>query len=165
MALTREKKEEVASKLSEIMKNSQSVAFVRFKGLNVEEANNVRKSLREAGVNYFVAKKTLIQRALDEVQFTGECPALEGEIALAYGDDLIAPAREIYQFQKKDADVLSIVGGVFDGKFMTQEEMVNVATIPSRQVLYGQFANLINSPLQRFAVALDQIAQQKETAA
>lgn len=163
MPLTRAKKEELVEKLKGIVESSQSIAFVNFKGLNVEKANQVRKQLKDESVGYFVAKKTLIKRALDEVGVSGEMPLLEGEVAIAYSEsDLIAPAREIYKFQKKEADTLSIAGGVFDGRYMDMAEMTEVASTPSREVLLGQFVNLINSPVQGLVIALNGIAEKRE---
>ena len=163
MTLTRKMKEELVANLDIIVKNAQSIAFVNFKNLNVEKANLVRKELREADIDYLVAKKTLIKRALVENNVEGEMPSLEGEIALVYSDkDLITPAREIYSFQKKESTIFTIVGGVFDGRYMDKEEMTEIASIPPQPVLYGQFVNLINSPIQGLVVALDKIAEKKE---
>ncbi len=164
MALTREKKEEVVEKVKNITKNAQNVTFVNFKGLSVEKANQIRQKLKDEGVGYLVAKKSLIKRAFNEVGVSGEMPPLEGEIAIAYSnEDLIAPAREVYQFKSnKGPETFSIVGGIFDGSFMDMEKMVEVASIPSRPVLYGQFVNLVNSPIQGFVTALDRIAEKKE---
>ncbi len=86
---------------------------------------------------------------------------MPGQIAIAYSDDLLAPAREVFAFQKGHKDNISIVGGVFDGKFMDATAMMSIATIPPLQTLRGMFVNLINSPIQRFAVVLDQIALAK----
>jgi len=85
-------------------------------------------------------------------------PNLEGMVAIAYGDDLLSPAREVFNFHKTHKDNVSIVGGVYEGKFMSQEEMMAVATIPPIEVLYGQFVNVINSPIQGFVMALNAIA-------
>jgi large subunit ribosomal protein L10 len=74
---------------------------------------------------------------------------------------MIAPAREVYNFQKTHKGLLNILGGIFEGKFVDGVKMQEIAMIPSREVLYAQFVNLINSPIQRFAVVLDQIAAKK----
>jgi large subunit ribosomal protein L10 len=92
-------------------------------------------------------------------------PQLDGEIAIAYSADLLAPAREIYVFEKKFKDNVKIVGGVFEGAYADREKMVAIATIPSQQVLYAQFVNLINSPIQRLVIGLSQIAEKKGTVA
>ncbi len=145
------------------IKGSQSVVFVNFHGLKVSDESKLRKELRDKGVNYKVGRKTLLKRALVG-KAEGTMPELGGEVAIAYGEDQTASAREIYNFQKTHKGMLDILGGIFEGKFIGKERMMEIATIPSREVLYAQFVNLINSPIQRFAVVLDQIAKSKGSA-
>lgn len=161
MAITKEKKGEILKSLKKILDDSSSLVFVNFHGLPVAGESDVRKSLLSNEVGYFVAKKTLMKLALKEKGITGDVPELDGEVAIVYGEDLVAPAREIHEFTKKYKENLAILGGVFDGKFMNQAEMMDIATIPPLQVLYGQIANVINSPIQGFVMALGQIADQK----
>src|SRR3989344_9042096 len=101
MAISREKKVQIIDKVRDAVSKAQSVVFVRFHKVSVADQNAIRKDLRANKVQYLVAKKTLIRRALGDQKITGEVPVLEGEIALAYGDDLIAPARIIQTFVKK----------------------------------------------------------------
>ena len=161
MALTREKKGEILKKLKDIFGNSESAVFVSFKGLSVFDTADMRSALREENVGYFVSKKTLMKRALEEAGFKGEVPDLIGETAVAYGTDLTAPARGIFEFTNKFKDNIAIVGGIFEGRYMNKEEMTEIASIPPLQTLYGMFVNIINSPIQRCAIALDQIAVSK----
>lgn len=160
MAITKAKKQEILSKLDEIKQNSESIVFVNFKSVPVSETTAMRRTLKEEGVGYFVAKKTLIARAFGET-FTGTMPDLEGEIALAYSADAIAPAQQIKTYAAKFKDNLGIAGGVFQGVFKSKEEMTEIASIPSLHVLRGMFVNVINSPIQGLVIALDQIAAQK----
>ncbi len=162
MAITKDKKKEIVAKVKEAVDSADSVVFVNFHGLGVEDTTQLRKNLRGEGVGYTVAKKTLIKRVLGDSKIDGDVPSLDGELAIVYSKDLIAPARGVYDFQKDHKDSIAILGGIFDGKYMNKEEMMEIATIPPTPVLYGQFVNLINSPIQRFAVVLDQIAQSKE---
>lgn len=148
-------------KVTDSLAKAKSVVFVHFKGLPVKETTAMRRALRSEGVSYTVAKKSLIKRAFTSHNIEGTMPDLEGEIAIAHGEDLLAPARGVNAFVKANKDKLAIVGGVFDGKFMQAGEMMEIATIPPREVLLGQFVNLINSPIQRLAVALGQIAEKK----
>ncbi len=161
MAINKSKKGEILEKVQNALKSSTSVVFVNFHGLSVEDTTTLRSSLRGEGVGYTVAKKTLIGKALDEAKVEGDKPPLEGELAIAYGEDLLAPAREVFAFQKDHKDNIAILGGIFEGAYMNQSEMMEIALVPPKPVLYGQFVNLINSPIQRFAVVLDQIAEQK----
>jgi large subunit ribosomal protein L10 len=161
MAITRAKKGEVIDKLTKAFKGAKSLVFVNFRGLSVSDATAMRSALRDEGVSYTVAKKTLTRRALDAEKFEGSVPELPGELALAWGDDLVAPARGVYAFHKKFPDNLKITGGVFEGRFMSATEMEGIAQIPSLDVLRGKFVNIINSPIQRFAIALNEVAKIK----
>ena len=161
MAKTREQKTEVLEKLTNAVKTAGSVVFVNFHGLGVTDTNEMRSALKEDNVEYFVAKKTLAKRVLDTAELEGEIPALEGELAVAWGDDQVAPARGVQEFVKKHKEKLSIIGGIFEGRLMGHEEMTVIASIPPIKTLYGQFANVINSPIQGFVVALNAIAEKR----
>lgn len=160
MAITKAKKQDILRKLEEVKDNSESLVFVSFRGVTVNDTAAMRAALREQGVGYFVAKKTLMKRVFGEA-FKGEMPELEGEIAVAYSADAIAPAQNIKTFAEKHKDNIAIVGGVFEGVFKTREEMTEIASIPSLQVLRGMFVNVINSPIQGLVVGLNAIAEKK----
>lgn len=161
MAITKQKKEEILSKLRDIAGNSSTVVFANFKGLTVAEESEMRRALRAAGVGYAVAKKTLIRKAFGEKQIEGEMPDLTGETSVAYGVDAVAPARELAAFTKKFGEHLAFTGGIFGGKYMSASEMKSVAAIPSMETLRAMFAQVINSPRSRFAVVLSEVAKKK----
>jgi large subunit ribosomal protein L10 len=161
MALSKNKKKEVIEKLEGAIKDAKSVVFVNFHGLKVGDTTQFRRKLRANGVGFYVSKKTLAKRALDTKKYEGTMPELLGEVGIAYSADLIAPAREVYEFQKKFKDNLSILGGVFESKYMNKEEMLAIALIPSQGTLRGMFVNVINSPIQGFVMALSEIAKKK----
>ncbi|MSR87638.1 MAG: 50S ribosomal protein L10 [Candidatus Zambryskibacteria bacterium] len=161
MAITKAKKGEVVLKLINAFKGAASVVFVNFKGLTVGNTTAMRSALKKEGISYSVAKKTLTARALDEQKFEGEKPEFPGELALAWGEDLVAPARGVYGFVKKFPENLKILGGVFEGRYMTSAEMLGIAQIPSMDVLRGKFVNIVNSPIQRFVIALNEIAKSR----
>lgn len=160
MAITKAKKEEILTRLKDVKQTAESIVFVNFNGLPVADSTAMRGKLREEGVSYFVAKKTLLRKAFDKA-FEGEMPELEGEIAIAYSTDAIAPAQNIKEFAGKYKDNLAIAGGVFQGVYKSKEEMTEIASIPALPVLRGMFVNVINSPIQGLAVALNQIAEKK----
>lgn len=166
MPITRKQKETILEKLQGIVKSVPSAVFVNFHGLTVRDVMEVRKELKANDVGYTVAKKTLIKKALESAKAKGDVPALDGEVAIAYprsadAVDTTAPARNIYTFQKKFEGRMGILGGIFDGEFLNRERMLEIATIPSQTVLYGMFANVINSPIQRLVIALGAIAEKK----
>jgi len=161
MAITKEKKTEIVEKVSAVAKRSKTIVFANFKGLSVTAQNEMRKALRAQGVGYTVAKKTLMRRALDTAKFGGEAPALEGEIAIVYGEDELAPARELAAFVKKFPEQLQFAGGVFEGAYVDKARMVAIAAIPGMETLRAMFAQVINSPRSRFAVVLSKVAESK----
>lgn len=144
-----------------IVKNATTIVFANFKGLTVLEVSEMRKTLKGQGIGYTVAKKSLLKRAFGEKAFKGEMPALEGEIAVAYGQDELAPARELAAFIKKFPTHLVFVGGVFGGTYVGKDEITSIAAIPGMEALRAQFLQLINSPLQRFAVVLNEHAKKQ----
>ena len=161
MAITKQKKEEIVAKVADITKKAKTLVFAQFKGLTVAEQNEMRKVLRTKDVGYTVAKKSLMARALEAAKYQGEMPALEGEVSLAYGEDDLAPARELAVFVKKFGEHLAFAGGVFGGKFVNKDEITSIAAIPGVETLRAQFVQLINSPLQRFAVVLHAKAEKQ----
>jgi large subunit ribosomal protein L10 len=163
MAKTKEQKGVIIDKLEEAFKNATSSVFVHFTKLTVKDESAMRRDLRKDGVSYFVAKKTLIRRALDKLGHAHADMPLEGEIAIAYGggEDATVAARIVHEFAKKLTDKLAIVGGIFEGKLMAAGAMQEIATIPPLQTLRAMFAQIINSPRQRFAVVLSEVAKTK----
>jgi len=162
MAVTKEKKKEILEKIQDIISKSQSVVFAHFSGLGVSLEQAMRQELKAQGVGYTVVKKRLAKKAFGDSSIEGDMPILSGELALVYGEDQIAPARELHAFAKKYKDQLSIMGGVFENKYMSQSEMMTIATIPPLNTLYGMFANIINSPIQGLVIALNEVANKKE---
>jgi large subunit ribosomal protein L10 len=160
MASTKAKKAESLSELSAAAKRP-AIVFASFKGLKASDTARLRKALREAGVTYRVAKKTLVRKAFGEAALSGDMPKVDGELALAWSDDQLAPARELRKFEKELQGAVAIRGGVFEGAFKSQAEMVAIADIPSREVLLSMLANLLQSPVQRFAVSLRAVADSR----
>jgi large subunit ribosomal protein L10 len=116
-------------------------------------------------VKYTVVKKTLLKKALTAKNYVGDMPELPGEVAYAYlteGEDITAPARGMQAFVKKFKEKLTFLGGVLEGKYLSQKQIVAVATIPAIPVLRGMFVNIINSPIQRFAIALGEVSKSKQ---
>jgi large subunit ribosomal protein L10 len=167
MALTKEKKKEILANVTGSLSKTASAVFVGFKGLTVAEVNDLRAALKKEGVKYTVVKKTLLTKALNEKGYTGILPELPGEVALAHltagssDGDVTAPARALQAFVKKFKEKLSLLGGALEGRFLSRAEIADVAQIPPIPVLRGMFANIINSPLQRFAIALGEVAKKK----
>lgn len=161
MAITKQKKEALIEEMTTLLGDVASIVFVKFEKLPVQETISFRRELRGQAVGYKVLKKTLLKRVLDAKGILGTLPELPGEIAIAYGSDLLAPARGVFTFAKTHAQQISIVGGVFEGTYMDKIQMEGVAKIPPREVLLAQLAYLLKSPITRFAIAINEVAKKK----
>jgi large subunit ribosomal protein L10 len=161
MPLSKHKKKEILDKVTDIASKSTSVVFVNFHALPVAESTALRAALRAQNVGYTVAKKTLVRKAFGAKKVQGTMPELTGELAVAYGNDDIAPAREVHAFEKKFEGKISILGGIFGGAYVDKERMIEIASIPSRENLLGMFVNLINSPIARLAIVLNEVGKTK----
>jgi len=161
MAITKAQKIEILAKVADALKGAVSVVFVRFNKLSVADTSAMRKSLKNDGVGYYVAKKTLLKRALTEAGYEGTIPELPGEVAIAWSaTDATAPARGVHEHAKKH-EGLSLVGGVFENAFVDEAGIKAIATIPALPVLRGMFVNVLNSPIQGLVLALDAISKKK----
>tara|TARA_Y100000310_G_scaffold263659_1_gene273967 strand:+ start:7736 stop:8254 length:519 start_codon:yes stop_codon:yes gene_type:complete len=154
MAITKEKKQEIIKGLSEKLKSAESVVFVNFHGLSVGENQELRQKLRENGSSFVVAKKTLMKRVLSEEKIEGSTPELNGELAVSFGDDLTSSAKSIYEFTKTHKEQINILGGIIEGSYVSCDQVVSLAQIPSREALYGQLVYVINAPTQNFVSVL-----------
>lgn len=156
MPKTRKQKEETVAMLKEATKDAGSVVFVGFNKLKVADERVLRKSLREAGVSYAVSKKTLLKLVIDGLT------DLPGQVALAWGADAIAPAKSIAEFGKKHEGMMSILGGIFEGKIVDASMMQSIATIPPRETLLSMLANVLSSPMRGLAIAVSEVAKKKQ---
>ena len=163
MAISKDKKRELLAKLADVLAEAKSIVFVSFSKLTVADASVMRRALKQEGVRYFVAKKTLLRRALASRGYEGQAPDMPGEVALAWTAlaDTTAPARAIYAFGIKLKGAVALAGGVFENAFADAAAITAIATIPPLPVLRGMFVNVINSPIQGFVVALDKIVAKR----
>ena len=165
MAKTKAQKKVTIDRLTTAFKSGLPAVFVHFKGITVSDESSMRKSLKGEGVSYFVAKKTLIGKALTESGLKGAVPELEGEVAVVYatsGNDETLPARLAHEYSNKfSKERFLLLGGIFEKVLKGKVEITEIATIPSMQVLRGIFANVLNSPMRRFATVLSKVAETK----
>lgn len=161
MAINKAKKKEIVEKLEKSFSEAKSMVFLGVKGIKVNEQNKLRKTLREQGVGYTIAKKTLVGRALDKTKISGVKPEFISELSVAFSEDNLASHREISDFQKKNKENVKIIGGVFEGMYIDAAKVSELASIPPLKTLQAQLVNLLNSPIQGFVMALSEIAKSK----
>ena len=155
-------KQVIIDEIKEKLDGAQSAVVIDYMGITVEQADLMRKKLREANVDYTVYKNTLIKRAIEGTEFAGLADVLEGPSALAISkEDATAPARVLNEVIK-DFKKMEFKAGVVEGNFMDKDAIQAVADIPSRDVLIAKFMGSIQSPVGKFVRTLQAIADAKE---
>ena len=155
-------KEAVVSSIQESFDGAQSIIFYDYRGLTVEEVTELRKQMREAGVEYKVLKNTMIKRAVAALGIDGVDNILEGPTAVAVGkNDPVAPARILNDFVKK-VKKTEIKGGIVYGKAASVAEIEYLATLPSKEQLIASLMSVINGVTSKFVRTLEAIRVQKE---
>lgn len=148
--------------ITEKFKNSVSTIVVDYRGLNVAEITELRKQLREAGVEFKVYKNTLTRRAAEAAELTEINDVLTGPNAIAFSnDDVVAPAKILNNFAKEN-EALEIKAGVIEGKVVSLDEIKALAELPSREGLLSMLLSVLQAPIRNFALAAKAVAEQKE---
>lgn len=161
----REDKAKVVQDVADRFKRSKSTIVTDYRGLNVAEVTELRRQLRDAGVEYQVLKNTLTRRAADEVQLPDLHAYLTGPTALAFGyDDVVLPAKILNDFAKKHK-ALELKGGIVEGRVIGAAEVTSLATLPSRDGLLSMLLSVLQAPMRNLAYAVKQIADQQEQSA
>ncbi len=149
-----EQKKQIVADLVEKLKSAQAGVIVDYRGLTVEEDTNLRRKLREAGVEYKVVKNTLTRFAANEVGLSGLDDQLNGPTSLAIStDDPVAPAKVISEFAK-DNECLKIKAGFLDGNVISLEEINTLAKTPSRETLIAAIMGSLNAPISKLVRTL-----------
>ncbi len=153
-----ESKQLVIDEIKGKIEKASSVVLVDARGISVSEDTVLRKSLREAGVEYKTYKNTMINFAIKGTEFEGLSEFLAGPttIAISYEDPTTAAA--ILAKASKDIKALEFKAGVIEGQVYDAEGMKVIAEIPSRDVLISKLLGSFKSPLSSFARVIQAIA-------
>ena len=163
MSKNRQLKEAKVAEIKEKMEKAESMIFAHYQGLTVEEDTQLRKALREAGVEYKVYKNTLSSIAAKELGYEGILNVLEGPVSVAFGyEDATAPARVLNEFAKTHKK-LELKGGVVQGEVFDVDKVKKLANIPSKEVLIAKLLGSFKAPLSNVVYLLNAIKEKKES--
>jgi large subunit ribosomal protein L10 len=162
MSAVIEQKKQLVEEISTKLRESKSTIVVDYRGLTVSEVTELRKQLREAGIDFKVYKNTMTRRAAELAELAGLNDALTGPNAIAFSnDDVVAPAKILNDFAKKH-EALEIKAGVIEGNIATVEEVKALAELPSREGLLSMLLSVLQAPIRNLALATKAVADQKE---
>ena len=168
---------EEVKKIKKRLENAKSIILIDYKGINIEEVDELRNRMRNAGVDYFISKNTFIKIALNELGISELDSQLVGPTAIAVSiNDEVAPARELMKFKKdlmtdKDFPVFKI--GFITGNVMGVPNLEQLAELPSKEVLLAMilqgfnahisgFIGVLQGMLRNFFYTIDAVAKKQE---
>ena len=162
--------------VTERLKDAKAIVLIDYKGINIEDVNNLRQRMRNSQIDYFVSKNTFIKRALNSLGISDLDDSLVGPTSVAVSKvDEVSPAREMASFIKEvmaDKTFPSFKVGYVDGKLYNKEELVQMAKLPSKEQLLAMVLSGFNAPVtgfvytlkavvNKFVYAVDAIAKQQ----
>lgn len=185
MSKAREKKVELVGQLEEKVKRAKMLVFADYRGLKHQQLERLKKALKATQGELLVAKNTLLTLALEKSTTSEKTPrdtrgtldtrdtlALKGPTAALFAyEDVIAPLKELAKMMK-ELKLPTIKFAILDGKTISAEQVVRLASLPSREVLIAQVVGGMKAPIyglhramrwniQKLVITLKAIEQKK----
>jgi len=157
-----EAKQAVVGEIADKLKAAATVVVVDYRGLSVSDVTELRKTLREQGIEFKVYKNSMSRRATEAAGLEALNEHLVGPNAIAFSnDDVVAPAKILNDFAKKN-DKLEIKAGIIEGVIASKEEVTALAELPSRDGLLSMLLSVLQAPMRNFAAITKAVADDKE---
>ncbi|MBP1907450.1 50S ribosomal protein L10 [Paenibacillus turicensis] len=158
-------KQEAVDVVTAKLRESVTTVVADYRGLNVAQVTELRKQLREAGIEFQVLKNSLVRRATAAAELSELDSVLTGPTAIAFSkEDAVAPAKILSDFAKKN-DALEIKGGVVEGQVVGVDQINALAALPSREGLLSMLLSVLQAPVRNFALAVKAVADKEEASA
>jgi len=152
--LNKQSKEDLVAEFAEKLKVAKAAFLADYRGLDVDQANDLRNKLREVGVEYRVVKNTLLRLAAKDTGSACFDEFLNGPTAIALvNDEPVGPAKALVEFAKKN-DAFELKAGMLDGKLLSIAEIQALAELPSRDELLAKMLGSMSAPATNFVGVL-----------
>jgi large subunit ribosomal protein L10 len=165
-------KERIVEEIKKKLEDNPNFVVTEYRGMNVHQMNEMRNKLRDKGIFYQVYKNTLFRLALEGAKIEGVEQYFFGPVGVAFSkDDIVSPCKILSEVAKDSS--LKVKGGYTNGLVIKEEEIQEYASMPSIEELYSKLlgtlinpatrlVRVLNGPIQKLAIALNKIAEQKQ---
>ena len=153
MALTRQQKEARVAEATEALSSAVSYVFMSYDGLTVTDMNDLRAKLHAEGVGMRVIPKRLARIVTKNVELDFDPTTVEGQLAVVWGNDAVAPAKVLHGFVKEHENA-QMVAGAMDGSLLSTDEVKALAQLPSREELLAKLVGTLAGPISGFQSVL-----------
>ena len=156
MAKSKQEKKDILAALSDKLDRSKSIIFAKFDKLSVSDNNDLRQKLKDESNEYYVVKKTLLDKALKDKDYQDvDVKAFDGRVAAVFGyEDEVSPAKVVDEFRKDHEEQIDFVGGILENKFLDADAVNQLAKLPSKDELYAKMVGSLNAPVSGFVNVL-----------
>ena len=177
MALNKDSKKKIIEDLIEELKNYKGIVLTDYQGMNVVQISSLREALKEKQVSFKIVKNTLMKIASERLEIENLSNDLAGCTAVAFSkEDSIAPAKLLQEYSKKNKFEIKIKSGLIEGRLLSPEQVVEIASLPSKDILIVQIVSgikyplyhlvfVLQGPLRGLIYTLEAIKRQKEAKA
>ena len=148
--MNKQTKEALVAEFAEKLKSAKAAFLADYRGLNVEQANALRRKLQTIGVEYRVIKNTLLRLAAKDTDVACLDEHLVGPTAIALAtEDPVAPAKALVEFAKQN-NVFELKAGMLNGKLLAAADIKALAELPSREELIAKMLGSMSAPATNF---------------
>jgi large subunit ribosomal protein L10 len=157
--LNRKEKEQTISELQKQIERYKGAVLANFRGLRVDQMNQIRQRLRDEKISFHVVKNTLMKRASKGTDLEKINPYFEGPTAMAISNGNPVSLIKIFLDFIKTQPSLEIKVGLIEGQVVAPGEMKTLASMPSREVLMAQILGGIQMPASQIGGTIHSLFQ------
>lgn len=155
-----EAKERTVAELVETFGKAKVVIATNYSGLSVNQMTDLRRRLRDQGVEFRVIKNRLALRAAEQAGNNLVPQLLDGVTGLAFGyDDPVVVAKTLDEFVKATRAPLAVRSAIIEGQLYTTAQVTALANVPPKEELLGRLVSGLNAPITRLVYALNGTVQ------
>ena len=155
MPLTRQQKDDLITQMGEVRDEASLIVLTGFEGLDVATDTEIRNEIRSSGAKYRVLKNSLAKKVLSDEGYHGLYPEMKGMTGYVFGiEDPVATAKVIAKYAKEKEEMFSLKAGYFEGRVLSQDDVIALSKVPSREELLTRLASALKSPIQKIANVL-----------
>jgi len=156
--MNRQQKEAIVEEFNNMFAQSKASFLVDYKGLSVQGMISLRKSLRERGGKLRVTKARLMKIAADGIDGIGDFKdTFKDQVGMIFVSEDVAPVAKVIVDFSKDNDSLKVVSGFFESKYLSEDQVKFLASLPPREVLVAQLAGTLQAPISGLARSLNML--------
>lgn len=155
--MNRQQKESVVSQLRNQFSHSEAAFLVEYRGLTVRQLERLRSDLRQKGGTFKITKARLMKLAVDGLEQQDLTPFFKDQVGLVFATKETPTVAKVLSDFAKEHAALQLIVGCLDNKILQKNDVMRIATLPSREVLLAQVAGTLNAPITGLASVLNQL--------